>query len=65
MTARNPDRLCMFDSEIDTKGLVARSCYRLAVPGRLVCHKHAGTINKGKKRRAKNKVARASRKANR
>lgn len=60
-----PDmRVCLWDSLRDRKK-VWLSCNRLALPGRNLCHKHAGTHKQYRRRRARNKVARATRKAQR
>lgn len=57
--------ICLRDSYLDEKGKMHYSCRRLSLPGRMVCHKHAGQLAQVRRRRARNRVARATRKAQR
>lgn len=60
----NEDRICYWDSE-RTEAKLWLSCHRSALPGRMVCHKHAPMVKRRKARPAKNKTARVSRKLGR
>ena len=51
---------CLYDADL-SGGEVRLSCHRMSLPGRWLCHKHAGMKNQRLRRRAKNKVARATR----
>lgn len=58
-----PQVRCLYDSDLDDRGDRRYSCHRVSLPARLLCHKHAGQVAAQHRRRAKNKVARATRKA--
>ena len=49
-------RLCMYDSETIADKLWL-SCHRKALPGRLLCHKHAGIVAKQRAWRARKAAA--------
>lgn len=56
---------CFHDWYQDETGQMHYPCRRLALPDRRLCHKHAGMKAQLDRRRARNKVARATRKAQR
>jgi hypothetical protein len=56
-------RICYYNSEPGPAGKVWISCRRPALPGRALCHKHAGYHTRKLRRRARNKAARKTRKA--
>jgi len=56
------ERNCWYETTTEDASF---SCHRTALVGRLLCHKHAGMKARLMARRAKNKVAKASRKVNR
>ena len=51
------ERLCMYDSGEGFAGKLILSCYRPALPGRFLCHKHAGMIAKRRRARARKAAA--------
>ena len=53
----NDERLCMYDSGEGFAGKLVLSCYRPALPGRFLCHKHAGMIAKRRRARARKAAA--------
>ena len=49
-------RLCMYNSET-IRGKLYLSCNRKALPGRFLCHKHAGMVAKRRAWRARKAAA--------
>ncbi len=47
----------MYDSGEGFAGKLILSCYRPALPGRFLCHKHAGMIAKRRRARARKAAA--------
>jgi len=58
-----PQVNCLHEHWVDRSGKPHYPCGRISLPGRLLCHKHAGMKAKRLRRRARNKVARRTRKA--
>ena len=50
------ERLCMYNSET-IRGKLWLSCHRSALPGRFLCHKHAGMVAKQRATRARKAAA--------
>lgn len=50
------ERICMYDSET-IRGKLMLSCHRSALPGRFLCHKHAGMVTRQRARRARKAAA--------
>jgi len=58
----NRDRRCLWDYD-PSNGF--HSCHRPALPGRRLCHRHAGQKTEMVRRRRRNRAARVSRRVQR